>query len=347
MIRFTKDAVKLKLLANMILILWSGALLAACSGGGGVSPMTSPPPVFTPGPHPQQNFVDFASQSGLRQTSLAFVLDPSGVTTARFVQDTGLDDRSYLSIDGGSFELTSSVTIDGLQVFANTAGPSNVFQTFDDVFTNWESNNRRNLFQKILILKPGEQGIGLSHTTLAYWVDAVAVRPTVGTIIWGVPLNAQAIPDTGAASYEGLMRGFMTGDDQTWELHADFNATVDFGSGALSGGFTNGTRIDVTRPDGSFFSSHVTDQELPDLIRMPENFNDTFDWALSGSIVTGQNLFDGTLVGLGEGTGWSGQFSGSFFGSGNISLPEEIGGLWNATDANGHVAGGAFVGKND
>lgn len=322
--------------------------LAACSGGGGGSPaVTVPPPILEPSDHPQQAFADFAEQSGLQQTGLAMIVGQNGVLNARLLQDDGLHDRQHLRFDNNSFELVSNINIEGSQVFTDTSGTLDVFQTFDSVFTNWESNGRRNLFQKILVLKPGEDGIGLSYSTLAYWADALAVRPTVGVVVWGVPLRAQDMPTTGSAEYNGVMRGFMTGDEQIWELHADFDATVEFGSGSFTGAFTNGSRVDMLRSEGTFFSSHVTDLELPDRIRTAENFSDTFDWSLSGSLEAGQNLFGGTLTGTGTGADWIGQFSGSFFGSGNTVFPEELGGLWQATNPSGHVAAGGFVGKND
>lgn len=342
---FTQDKWRIKL--SMLKIICVCQLMVACGGGGGSSLPQQQPPVFIPSPHPQQIYVDFAEQAGLQQTGLAFLLNQSGVTNARLLQDTGLEDRDYLTFDADTFELISDVNINDLQLFTDISDTLDVFQTFDDPFTNWESNGRRNLNQKILILTPGEDGIGLSYSTLGYWVDAIAAKPTVGTIIWGVPVATLQIPTMGSANYSGLMRGFMTGEGQTWELHADFDATVNFGNGAFSGQFTNGTRIDMQREDGTFFSSHVTDQELPDLIRTPENFNDTFDWSLSGSIVSGQNLFSGTLAGTGDGSDWAGQFSGSFFGSGRTGAPEELSGLWNAINNLGHVAGGAFVGKDD
>lgn len=325
-------------------------IISACGGGGGSPPVQTQPPIFTPTVHPQQIHADFFAQPGLQQTGLAFLIDVNGarqVTEARLVQDAGLADRNYLSFDGDTFELTSNVNIDGLQLFSDTSDPLDVFQTFDPIFTNWESNQGRVLFKKILILKPDNDDNGLSYTSLAYWVDGLAPKLTVGAIVVGAPVTANQIPDVGSASFDGLMRGFMTGDDQVWELQADFNASVNFSTGALSGGFSNGTKIDMIRDDLSLFDSHVTDLEFPDRILMPENFTDTFDWNLTGSITSGQNLFGGTLNGAGDGTGWAGQFTGSFFGSGRVGIPEELGGLWNATNTLGHVAGGAFVGKNE
>ena len=338
---------KWQLILSALKVICICQIIVACGGGSGSSPPQTQPPVFIPSPHPQQIYADFAEQAGLQQTGLAFLLNQSGVSNARLLQDNGLEDRNYLTFDADTFELISNVNIDDLQLFTDRSDTLDVFQTFDDLFTNWEGNGRRILHQKILVLQPGDNGVGLSYTTLGYWVDALAAKPAVGTIVWGIPVAAGQIPMTGSADYSGLMRGFMTGDDQTWELHTDFNASVNFATGAFTGEFTNGTRIDMQREDGTFFSSHVTDQELPDLIRTPENFNDTFDWSLSGSILSGQNLFNGTLAGSSDGSDWTGQFSGSFFGSGRVGVPEELGGLWNAINSLGHVAGGAFVGKDD
>lgn len=344
---FILTSIKWRTILSALNVICLFQIVVACSGGGGSLPVQTQQPVFKPGPHPQQIYADFAAQAGLQQTGLAFLLNQSGVANARLIQDDGLAERDYLTFNDATFELISNININDLQLFTNRSDTLDVFQTFDSSFTNWESNVRRNLHNKILVLKPGEGGIGLSYTTLGYWVDAIAAKPTVGAIIWGVPITAGQIPTAGSAEYNGLMRGFMTGDDQTWELHADFDASVNFATGAFTGGFTNGTRVDMQREDGIFFSSHVTDQELPHLIRTPENFNDTFDWSLSGSIISGQNLFNGTLAGTGDGSDWAGQFSGSFFGSGRIGAPEELGGLWNAINSLGHVAGGAFVGKDD
>lgn len=326
------------------------ALLTSACAGGGSTPTVTQPPSFTPSPHPQQIYVDFVSQPGLSQTGLAFLVNVNGgrnVSSARLIQDSGLESRDYISFNSDNFELTANVNIDGQQLFNETSGPLRIFQTFDEPFTNWETNGRRDLNKKTLVLIPGERGAGTSYSSLAYWVDAEAPILTVGAILLGVPISPDQIPDAGSANFSGLMRGFMTGDDQLWEIHSDFNAEVNFSTGAFIGSFTDGTRIDTLRDDGSLFSSHVTDQELPDLIRTPDNFNDTFDWSLTGSIFTGQNAFGGTVIGANEGLDWAGQFTGSFFGSGRVGFPEELGGLWNATNASGHVAGGGFVGKND
>ncbi|WP_262694829.1 transferrin-binding protein-like solute binding protein [Kordiimonas aquimaris] len=334
----------------LIVMATLAALLTSACGGSGSTPSATQPPASRPTPHPQQVYVDLVSQPGLNQTGLAFLVNVNGgrnVSSARLIQDNGLAERDYISFNSESFELTSNVNINGQQLFSDLSGPLRIFQTFDEAFTNWETNGRRDLNKKILILRPGERGIGASHSSLAYWVDADAPILTVGAIILGVPISAQQIPDTGSARFSGLMRGFMTGDDQLWELHSSFDAEVNFGTGAFNGRFTDGTRIDTMRDDGSLFSSHVTDQELPDLIRTPDNFNDTFDWSLTGSIITGNNAFEGTLSGIDDGSAWTGQFTGSFFGSGRIGIPEELGGLWNATNNSGHIAGGAFIGKND
>lgn len=172
---------------------------------------------------------------------------------------------------------------------------------------------------------------GLDYMELGAWAvsDGGATNFTVGVGVGvgGYETRPSDMPTTGSATYNGTMVGVSvdsTGD--AYDLVGDASMTADFGTGNISGSFTNTTATNVDT-----------------LANSPWN-----DVNFGGTIAAGSNGFSGTTSVGGANTNpgglaadASGEVKGKFFGP-VAGVPDEAGGAWTLEDSSGNVATGAF-----
>jgi hypothetical protein len=254
---------------------------------------------------------------------MAADLSASGTTSNVSASQSALSSTSTIEYDAVS---------DAFKIDMHT-GVANLTQTFpkDSVSTADTTSSYRtyqvtrsdNTVDELVLLIPGESTQKLSYVTYGVWNSTAGSNRgiTLGTFVFGVQTPAGDMPTTGSATYTGLTAGTLNLSDTLFNVAGDMSMAVNFGTGSVTGAFTNMAREDLQSGAVSAWR----------------------DFTTTGSIASGTNTFAGTAAS--NDTALTGTFNGAFFGPVSNGTPPEIGGGWKLSGAGGETAVGAFVGK--
>ena len=297
-------------LRTALVALFPVTVLAAC-GGGTTAP--APPP-----PGPNTSLTSLVSNETFQTASAVMAADLSttGATSNVSADETALSSTSTIEYDAVS---------DAFKIVMKN-GPANFTQTFpkDSVSTANSTSSYRtyqvtrsdNTIDELVLLIPGESTQKLSYVTYGVWNTTAGSNRdiTLGTFVFGVQTPAGDMP----------MRRRVLGEehpDTLYSVAGDMSMSVNFGTGAVNGAFSNMAREDLQNGGVSSWR----------------------DFTTTGSITAGTNTFSGTAAS--NDTALSGTFNGAFFGPVSNGTPPEIGGGWSLSGPGGETAVGAFVGK--
>ena len=293
------------------------AALTAC-GGGTTAP--APPP-----PGPNTSLTSLVSNETFPTISsvMAADLDNTGSTSNVSANEAALSSASTIEYDAVS---------DAFKIDMHN-GAANFTQTFPKTgisgpdttssYRTYQVTRADNTIDELVILIPGEATQKLSYVTYGVWNSTAAStrNVTLGTFVFGVQTPAGDMPTTGGATYIGLTAGTLNQSNTLFNVAGDMSMAVNFGTGTVTGSFTNMGRENLQTGDVSAWR----------------------DFTTTGSITAGTNRFAGTAAS--NDAALSGTFNGAFFGPVNGGTPPEIGGGWALSGPGGETAVGGFVGK--
>ncbi len=291
--------------------------LAACGGGSSPSPRITPPPPPPPPPTPVNASIAaltvdeiFAASSAIISFDLAndgtvsnVATGQLGITSASHVDYTHTGANFEVEIAHDGIDMDQAFTADDIDAAASDAS----FRVYSVASTS----------RDFIMLIPGDATYGQSYVTLGIWnsPDQNTRDFAFGSIAFGIKTKGADMPTTGSATFNGLTLGNLVAGTTLYRVSGDVAFSVDFGTNAVNGTFTNMGKENVQTGAVSAW----------------RNFTST------GSISTG-SLFSGTAAS--DDAVLSGTLSGSFFGPSAV----EIGGTWSLSGT-GENAVGAFVGK--
>ena len=304
-------------LRTVLIALVPVAVLAAC-GGGTTAP--APPPAG-----PNTSLTSLVSNETFPTISavMAADLDNVGATSNVSANESALSSTSTIEYDAVS---------DAFKIDMHN-GAANFTQTFpkDSIsgpdttnsYRTYQVTRADNTIDELVILIPGEATQNLSYVTYGIWNSTAAStrNTTLGTFVFGVQTPAGDMPTTGGATYTGLTAGTLNQSNTLFNVAGDMSMAVNFGTGTVTGSFTNMGRENLQTGDVSSWR----------------------DFTTTGSITAGTNAFSGTAAS--NDAALSGTFNGAFFGPVSGGTPPEIGGGWALSGPGGETAVGGFVGK--
>lgn len=244
----------------------------------------------------------FSSDAGLGFNPATFQFDPLGADQA--IEDLKAD---------GSEEATEFLAT----LNANAAVITNL-----DFFGYRGPNN---LDYSQLKITGTNSGITTNYVALGYWnytaTPGVPGDYFYGTTLWGKPTPDGEIPDTGTATYDTTIVGWMLRQNAIEQLRGGVTLNVDFGARTVDA--LVDADIVVFGADGeSIFTDYA---ELSGFGEFAAN---------------GQNFFSGDLTGDTDPT-LVGSFDGQFYGP----SAAEVGGTLNFSNSDA-AATGSYVGPN-
>ena len=196
----------------------------------------------------------------------------------------------------------------------------------DEDFFNYGrgSANGENLFYSQLKITGTNSGTTTNYVALGAWNNPPAAGAagdiSYGVTIYGAPTPPGELPDSGTATYDATIVGWLLRQNKVEELRGGVALEVDFGLRNVSANVN--TMIAATGPSGETI--------FTDFSRLSGN----------GEILD-QNGFTGNLRGVDDPT-LTGDYQGAFFGPGAA----EVGGTF--TFSNNDVAASAgFVGPRN
>lgn len=297
-------------------------VLGGCgSGGGGTSSTPTPTPAPTPTPTPTPTPVatnddlvaplvseSFANEA--RRASASY--SSAGALSAESQAAQSLT----ISYDAGTNSYTLSVP-----------GRSQTFRPADLGPGGWRRTNG-GVTDDLTLTPTGTGTSALMHRYVAagFWqrqtVTASGIDGSIDAFVYGVP--TATLVRSGKAYYAFDLLGAlnMPGEPGPDALRGSGTLTADLGAGTIRGG----ADFLLYRVDGSRVSNSSWDGVF----------------STSGTIASTGNGFSGTVQLLTFGN-FQGNLTGRFFGPDAV----EIGASFSATDANGHVAVGALIGRTD
>lgn len=308
-------------------------LVAACSGGGSSSTPTPNPTSYTIGapaeatagnsPAPAQ----LASPGGPTFTGAGAGLPPAGTvfpltqTAYQFPASAGSADTQTMAAGATITVINLSQGLVQLQI-PNLGINATVK---DDSVTTTSLPNGENL---VFGLNTSGELASLNYTALGNWVvivPATGLATNMASYVTGYQTPVASMPTTGTASYGGngtvvgsvLLPGGQTGA----QLLGTSSLTANFGTGSLTGSFTNMTATPVTGGAAT-----------------PWN-NVSVTGSISGASFTGQTATSSTPSSTYALGAASGTIKGGFYGP----AANEVGAVWTLYDgaraAFGGVAG--------
>jgi len=309
---------------------------AACSGGGGgaMSPAV-PAPANSPPPPPAPDFIDtgtagsvgapasasFGSAPAQLATPGGATFDnPNGpyATNATFpLILTGLQKTSTgLSALSGDQGATATVTTTNAQIANNTI-TTTVQITIPSLGVNQTVTSTMGLespYDDDPIFS------GLSYVILGRWSQ----RGTYDVpFVFGYETPQTAMPTSGTAVFSGgataIIYKPVSGEIQSAYAHGGVSISANFGSGSVSGSFTN-------------------------MLVNSEHWNDV---TVTGNIATGTNKFSGTTAAASSPGGpmslsasATGHIDGAFYGP----AAQNLGAVWSLSDGTGSAIGSVLAG---
>ena len=299
------------------LLLLMPALVTAC-GGGTTAP--APPPAG-----PNSSLANLASNETFPMISavMAADLDINGLTSNVTSNVSTMSSASTIEYDAiaNAFRL---VINNAPASFAQTFGQADVVVANSDTsYRDYQVTRSDSTIDEFVLFIPAESTQNLSYVTYGVWNSQHGSSQDIalGTIVFGVQTVDSTMPTTGSATYTGLTNGTLNLGNNLFNVGGDMSMTVNFGTGAVNGSFTNMAREDLVTGDISAWRNFTT----------------------AGTISAGSNLFSGTAASTDSAL--SGTFNGAFFGPVSSGSPPEIGGAWRLSGPGGELAVGGYVGK--
>ena len=243
----------------------------------------------------------------------------AGVPGVDFDPDSFFGDRSGADAAIIALRETGGADITVYLEALNAAAASRLARDF---FSYTGANGTR-YYQ--LKMSGTNSGIGTNYVSLGVWVAPPATGfpgdDAYGATVWGKRTPNNEVPETGTATYNTSLVGFVLRQNRIEELRGGVFLNVNFGASTVSASVDADLVVTDVNGAGTFV----------DLATLSGN----------GFLETG-NRFDGTLQGDND-PSLRGEFEGAFFGPGAT----EVGGA--LTFSNNDMAGsGGFVGvRND
>lgn len=261
--------------------------LAACGGGATESTNLIPSAPVTPTPAPTPTPTASLSSVGIFAPPA-----PDGQLAVVGLEAPG-DNSATLTSSGFSVSYDALL---GRYLIKVPSMPSGYFyRTGNDVDPSWwigtlASLDRTAEHGNLQVLKPSNPELQLTYTTMAAYNGYAGTNVPFGWFAFGTATPAAAVPTTGTASYNALIRGAST---QRFGLVVGTAALqFDFGAGKLSG------HLDpiLTDPTGLGFN------DIPlgryDFVNaVYSSGSTTFSGQLSQPAVSGTGSFNGAFTG--------------------------------------------------
>lgn len=210
----------------------SAICLASCGGGGGGSaglestPTPLPTPTPTPTPTPGTRAVKVFPDINVSTEFATIGIEANRVgETPRTLTSDGFAVR-YDASTGLYVMDFPSTTAAGL--YENTGNTPNATWwggELLDATGNWQAG--------VGVLKPSNPDLQLTYTTLAVYDTSGMSPEPYGSVAFGTPTQASAIPVTGVASYSAFVAGNTL--DNQYYIRGSASLSFDFGAGTLSG----------------------------------------------------------------------------------------------------------------
>jgi hypothetical protein len=199
--------------------------LAACGGGGGgigSTPTPPPAPTPTPTPTPSPGYGYIKVFPAITQSTDFAVL---GIQQETFNSPAPALVTSGFAV---SFDETS-----GAYVIDLPSSNPGKFLSDDDLPSFW-GGSLENSFCCLGVLKPA--AAGLSYTSFAQF-SAYGFEDTLpaGVVAFGQATPAAAIPTTGSATMDAMVKGFTV--DRSGSIGGSATLQFNFGAGTLAGHF--------------------------------------------------------------------------------------------------------------
>ncbi len=300
-----------------LIALVPAAALSAC-GAGTTAP--APPPAG-----PNTSLTNLVSNETFPTISavMAADVDSTGATSNVSANETALSTTSTIEYDAVS-DAFKIVMRNGAANFTQTF-PKSGISTADTTssYRTYQVTRSDNTIDELVLLIPGKSTQNLSYVTFGVWNSSAASNRNVniGTFVFGVQTPAGDMPTTGGATYTGITAGSLNISNNLFNVAGDMSMGVNFGTGAVTGTFSNMARENLQNGDISAWR----------------------DFTTTGNIASGTNTFAGTAAS--NDAALSGTFNGAFFGPVSGGSPAEIGGGWALSGPGGETAVGGFVGK--
>lgn len=301
--------------------LWNASVVAialtvsACGGGdgGGVNSTPTPVPTPTPTPTPTSNddlIAPLVSESFTNTAAAAAAnYDPTGTVTSQ----TRSTPAVKVAYDAGSNSYT--ITAAGA---SQTFGPGNLLKAGE--YRVASGNTTDDLTLTATGPSSGEvfRYVGAGFWQRQVQTSAGGIDGSITSFVYGVP--TVSLVRTGTVGYATMLYGTVSNSGTLYAAKGPGALVGDLASGV----FQNSGRATYYDPntgasaDAGSFLSRLT---------------------LSSTA----NSLTGTMSLIAFGRNYSGPVAGMFFGP----SAEEVGASFSASDPNGNVATGAFIGRND